>query len=81
MPPPICTAAGPPDHRCSPATSPNYATDYLWDLGHDDELPWRRVGQAWEPPPPAAGEGGAEGAEVLSLADLAADIETQERYV
>ncbi|KAL4434345.1 hypothetical protein ABPG75_000786 [Micractinium tetrahymenae] len=52
---------------------------YLWDLGQDDELPWRRPGEAWEPPPPAAGDGGAEGAEVLSLADLAADIQKRER--
>lgn len=52
---------------------------YLWDLGQDDELPWRRAGQTWEPPPPAGGEGAAEGGEVLSLADLAADIQTRER--
>ncbi|KAL4423243.1 hypothetical protein ABPG77_000035 [Micractinium sp. CCAP 211/92] len=52
---------------------------YLWDLGQDEELPWRQVGHTWEPPPPLAGDGAAEGAEVFSLADLAADIETRER--
>ncbi len=55
------------------------SADYLWDLGQDEELPWRQVGHTWEPPPPLAGDGAAEGAEVFSLADLAADIETRER--
>ena len=73
-----------------PSPSPR-ATDLLYDLGEDEELPWRREGEVWDDDgdgggggeaaeAAAAGSGGG-GHEVLALHEVVQDIERRERWV
>jgi hypothetical protein len=68
---------------CHSACTPSACTaaDLLYDLAFDDELAWRREGEAWEEPAAEEGEGEGQGAEgaVYTLGEIAAAIETSER--
>lgn len=48
----------------------------LYALDDDDELPWRRAGDSWEPPRYEEGQ-----APVYSMSDIAAQIEMSARCV
>ena len=81
--PPSCVADGvrlTPVHprMCTACVLPE---DLLYDLGQDDELAWRRVGEAWEEPAAVEGVGEGQGGEgaVYTLGEIAAAIETSER--
>ena len=77
-PPPAALPSAP--SACTPLACCCTA-DLLYDLALDDELAWRREGEAWEEPSAEEGEGDGQGTEgaVYTLGEIAAAIETSER--